>query len=805
VSATDTAGGQTTALDSNQTTEFHTDAEGTTHFADQRSVALQEPNNASAVAQQTNVPDASLDIFFSTPRVVSTVSWTAAQAGGTLLTFIDLPNAFYASPVFRSKMDYFQFWRPDIEISFKLNSTVMHYGRLLVCWAPQGSKIPANHVAFPNATGFPWVQISASQQTPVTFTLPYTHYWDMLPVDPTVPHYTEIFRLWIYVAIPLSALNGTPAPVELTTFARVTNHNLMGYSHIAYAPLFEQQGTTESEQTSRGTLSGIANTVAQVAAPLSALPEIGPIASTVSTIASLGASIASALGFSVPANTATTAPMQIRMPRYNLQTDVPQTAVLAAHAEGETVRDYSLVNDTVQAADLLHFAQRPFLIGTTQITTAETVDSIVWSGIVDPSLLNHDSYISPIDWTSYYPSPLAFTARFARYWRGSIRYHFAVIASKFHSCRLVLSYVPYSPDGSYPGTMAGVASTQLVKKVIDINEETEFTLEVPYLQPFPWAQLVPPHNTAWSATSNGALYLTILNPLTAGSTPVNPIYVQIFASAGDDFQWALPSTFNVHEAGSPTAPTPIFQQQGTESDIAPSLSESELRQAVASPFVLGTKRTRIPEQTYQTDEIRSIKSLCNLLAPYEHVTLTPDFNTAITSDPRLIPDAQTWYNPLYNWLQVFRYWRGGVRLATIDSDTTIRYSANVITIPNIAVGGAYVETESTNQFEDLAQSSTTWPSNFLTPVDFVTPWSSNYRCALTSSYEDNTQLMNFGTLNAYNSGTVATQQNFWSSGHDDFLLGWQISPPPFKRGVPTYSSSSTARVPCKNSTLDAGV
>nr|QKI28834.1 hypothetical protein 2 [Trichosanthes kirilowii dicistrovirus] len=650
----------------------------------------------------------------------------------------------------------------------------MHYGRLLVCWAPQGSKIPSNHVAFQNATGFPWVQISASQQTPVTFTLPFTHYWDVIPTN-QVDQIAEVFRIWIYVSVPLSALNGVPAPVELTTFVRIVNHNLMGYS----LDTFETQGKTESEQRSKGTISDIANTVAQVAAPLSALPEIGPIASTVSTVASLGAKLAAALGFSTPANTATTAAFQMRMPRYGLATDVPQTAVLAAHGEGETVRDYSLVNDTVKAADLLHFAQRPFLIGTSIISVTDLPNSIIWSTVVDPSVFVHNSLFFPVDWNSYYPSPLTYTSRFARYWRGSIRFHFAIIASKFHSCRLVLYYYPFSLSGAYPPSVPDVASSQLVKKVVDINEETEFTLEVPYLQPYPWAQFVAPHYDAETGTSNGALYLSILNPLTAGTTPVNPIYVQVFVSAGDDFQWATPSTYNVHEAGSPDQ----IETQGTNGDVAPSLSESLLRVAVASPFVLGTKRTRIPEQTYQTDEIRSIKTLCNMLSPYTQRTIAAGGSAVVSPDPRLQATGVQWYNPLCNWMPVFRYWRGGIRLATIDSNSNTRYSSYVISLPNVNVGPAPLEVESTNRFDLIAQSSTTFPKTYLTPPDFVTPWSSNYRCALTNLTPDPSQLLNFGALNV--TSPSGQTQNFWLGGHDDFLLGWQISPPPFKLGEPT--------------------
>lgn len=668
----------------------------------------------------------------------------------------------------------------------------MHYGRLLICWAPQGSKLPSSHIAFQNATGFPWVQISASQQTPVTFSLPYTHYQDIISTDPA-DQVAEIFRFWIYVSVPLSSLNGTPAPVELTTFVRVTNHNLMGYNNFEIQGDFQTQGKTESEQKSKGgTISTIARTVAQVAAPLSALPEIGPIASAVSSVASIGASIAQALGFSIPANTATTSPFQIRMPRFQLGSDVPQTAVLAAHAEGETVRDYALVNDTVEAADLLKFAQRPFMVGTFPITVNQATDQVVWSTLVDPSMQVHNSSFFPLETSKYYPSPLAWTTRCSRYWRGSIRFHFSVIASNFHSCRLVLYYLPHSKNGSYPGKIAQAVSAQVVKKVIDINEETEFTLEVPYLQPYPWAQCTGTRHSVAYAADNGCLYLSILNPLTAGTTPVNPIYVQVFVSAGDDFQWALPSTYNVRTAGELIPSTAVvdelpFETQGTN-EIAPSLSEDLLRKAVAKPFVFGTKKTRIPEQTFHTDEVRSIKTLCNMLAPFEHRNLVVGDPAPISSDIRQTGFADRWYNFLYEWKEVFRYWRGGVRLATIDSDNKTRYSANVVTAPNVAVGGFYETAEETPHFYGLAQSSTIWPGTDMTPADFVTPWSSNYKCALTQFLADPTQLLNQGTL-VVNS-QQAQEQNFWLGGHDDFLLGWQISPPACEMPPPPVSGAS---------------
>jgi hypothetical protein len=688
------------------------------------------------------------------------------------LATIVLPSNYLTShPSVEHKLDNIAFWRPDFQLEIRLNGTLMHYGRLLVCWYPQAELLPTDYFDFQGASGHKWVQVSANQRTPIYIDLPYSHYKDVMDVREITP---DLFTVRVFAATPLRSVNGTPAPIPVTIFARVTKTNFFGYTTNTFTVV--TQSAEAEEKTQKGNvISSTLGAVARVASSLTFLPKVGPVAGIVSAVAALGSGVARALGFSVPINVAAISPIQVRMPRIQQMEDLPHTIALGPTADGVVDVDYRLVNDTVQAADLLFFMQRPFLVNTMEIRPDHNPGDIVANVPICPSFMNYQAYDSPPNPADYHPSPVAYCARLARLWRGSLRFHFSVVASGFHSMRYQLSYLPYFTGASVP-VITLADSNSLVKRVVDINNETETSITIPYLQPTPWLPtFVSRTEREFQNKLNGVLYVQILNKLTSGQSTVEPIYVQMFVSAGDDFQLACPSTENCESLG--WTHGTVFTVDAQSGDV-PSLTEQGLREVRYTPVVAGARDMMIPEKVFNQVHVRSVKGLTNMVSPFVSLSCNANTWTAHSVNPWQWIGSGVKYNFMSNMTIVFRYLRGGTRWVAPTTVNNGDFNGRAsLTTP--ATSFTAYDVTNTTSFKNMSQSIAIFNDKTLTPCDVTIPWFSNFKCIPTNlNAELYGTLVNVGTVGVFSPDTRHVVVH--GGGGDDFLLGWQLAPPRMK-------------------------
>lgn len=134
-------------------------------------------------------------------------------------------------------------------------------------------------------------------------------------------------------------------------------------------------------------------------------------------------------------------------------------------------------------------------------------------------------------------TPLSFMDRYFDNWRGSLIFTFRVIASKYHSGSLRLTWDPLSTQG-------GEANIQITK-VVNIQEETEFEFVVPhnnstygFLTDFGISYPTTHMYTSLpsSVTKNGLLSIKVMNRLSGPSAGAN-VDVMFHLRPGPDFQF----------------------------------------------------------------------------------------------------------------------------------------------------------------------------------------------------------------------------------------------------------------------------
>jgi hypothetical protein len=150
-------------------------------------------------------------------------------------------------------------------------------------------------------------------------------------------------------------------------------------------------------------------------------------------------------------------------------------------------------------------------------------------------------------------------------WTGTINYRFQVVASTFHRGRLRVVYDPCFVVGAEYNINS--------QHIIDITESCDFTISVSNQQPMTLLEHHQPgfdsstqvHSTTRYTTveqGNGVIAVFVLNELTTpNSTVNNSVSVNVFISAGDDFEVFIPSAHISNFVFKPQAgledPTPI--------------------------------------------------------------------------------------------------------------------------------------------------------------------------------------------------------------------------------------------------------
>jgi len=757
--------------------------EKVTTFFDDGEIHVAEDSDKLVI--YNSMPNVDLPMFLSRPVIVAVYNWTAAQTMGTAFTPIVFPDIFYtvAGGALQEKLNKISFFRPDIEITVRVNGTLFHYGRLVFCWIPQATILQATYKKYFNSFSNRWFQISANTQQETTIVVPFTHVKNRMTIG---KNDVDLFTLFPYVSVPLSSVSGVASTITYTIFARMVNPNVQGY---AYTNDYTAQVGEENEKKI-GKVANAFYKARDFAGSLHFLPGIGMYMNSVALGAKLFGDVSRYLGMSVPINIQTHTPMQVRQPLLNYAIDSPLTVNMGQEALALITKDYAYVNDTEEAASILHFMQRPALLYTGQITSLNLVGAVLWQTYVTPLAYLVSDYVTPVNLVSgYVATPVAFMSKYAQFWRGGFRFHISFIASKFHSCRVRLVYIPYISSTAAIVLPTDDQAVNLINLVFDITTETEYSFTVPFMQPTEWLNNNIAVTSATRGNStNGYLLLQVVNVLTGGEPVVNPIYFQVFVSAANDFQLGLPTTANVPTVGAWQA-----QSGGLAScKEFPSMSMDCLMK-IPYPVIGGIENGYVSNRTHQSFEITGVKQLTNMVTQLLYSLFNPTEDPAsqagvtlnLASNLNLQADKR-YYNMCLTMMSVFRYYRGSYRVIVfprtgVDVDLSARLVYQATTDMITLIGGQNYFLNTTANYVGNSVHMQPFPTVSRCPLDITVPYYSIVNCKPISIGAG------LGT-DAYVSMTVSIVGHDYTvaggspymvalGGGDDFILGFQLGIP----------------------------
>lgn len=503
--------------------------------------------------------DTDLQNFFERPIKIAEYEWSTS-----VKFFQDLdPWSLYCEDTrVINRLANYNLLKANLCVKILINGNGFYYGRIIASYAPlpNADSLTQNRALIDSdmvaASQRPHVYLDPSLNQGGQMCLPFFYYYDSVNIPNS--KWDDLGTLNLRELNQLRHANGSVDPITITVLAWMENVTLSVPTSRNPSTIAPQSGMESqkkkrvnvtsnggSDEYGSGPVSGPASALSRAAGALSSVPIIGPYARATQIAAAGVSNIAKLFGFS---RAPTLKPIEEYTPRYygNLaNTNVPDlSSKLTIDAKQELTVDGTVVGlDNTDEMTVKSIACRESLLDTTVWNLSDAVEQILFSAQVTPSLTHVfvPGGLDPDEW--HLPACNFATVPF-KFWRGSMKYRFQIVASAYHKGRIKVQWDP----AGYTDTAYNTQFTHIV----DISDDKDFTIEVGWGSQLGWLEtastLSSRYNlraahTTWDPTSmNGTITVSVVNTLTSPSASAGTVVgLNVFVSAGDDFEVAVPT------------------------------------------------------------------------------------------------------------------------------------------------------------------------------------------------------------------------------------------------------------------------
>lgn len=554
--------------------------------------------------------DAELANFMSRPIRIAQITWTyAATINGVINPWL----LFFSDARVKNRIAYYNLMKCNLCVKFLVNGNAFQYGQLFIDYLPLETAVVGQATLndsfsftdttksiYPNAqTHRQYMKIRPLDSEGGCMKLPFfwPNNWMSIPFE----EWQYMGRLRYYAVNPVLHANNASAtdPPVISVFAWAEDFKLSvptakppatlpGQMALEYLPMSgkapskggsQAKGSSKGDSEVIGAVSGPASALAGIAGSMANLPIVGPYARATQMAASGIGSVAKMFGYSRPP---VETPCTLMKPDFTgniAQTDRPENINKLTFDSSQEVAISSAIMgiDNGDELAISKIAGKETYLTQFTWNFTQGADTSLFHIHVTPLLYAlHPTYTVT---RAVYPTALAYASAPFTYWRGSLKFRFEVICSKFHRGRIRIMYDPASVPtvGDF---------NKNYQEVLDLDSNTDLEVTVNWGIP-EIAALVGgtsfssvPYGPIFSnpgVNDNGALYLYVLNNLSvpnqglAGADCL--VYVNVYVSAGDDYEVAVPNNFNLNGTSvtvpfTPASGLEYLPMSGTE-DMGP--------------------------------------------------------------------------------------------------------------------------------------------------------------------------------------------------------------------------------------------
>lgn len=487
------------------------------------------------------------------PVQLTQFQWLTTQTRNTILSQIQFPDVLQnVESLMMRTLSMYAFFKMSPIFRVQINSTQFHQGQLICFWTPFNKQTPDD---IHSATGYPHVKILASESDAVELVLPYISPRSFLTTNFSVNQQLGTFN--VSVLNPLLVADGTTPAVTVTIWLYASDASV--HVPIQYhEPILSATSLKEKDPKSSKSRSPVIaemfdniqdklpNEVKSVI-PKSFSSRI--IEDTKSVVKTLGnivtgnfgqsesggvGALLSGFAGSMDYPSDTIMPDKTISPIENLSLAVGKSRSqrMALNAFSVNNLPDDVASESLNSMNFKDIVTIPMLLNQVSFTSTQTAQSILFSLPVHPNV------VAQID-NDRKQTYLSYVSNAFLYWTGGITYDIEVVATRFHSGKLLFAFVPNTQ--TIPTYID--ASTSLPNVVIDIQQSANTSFIVPFNSPTSMKSTYNPQSALPSQyldTFNGTLVCYIQNTLTCASNVSPSVEINIYHSASSDFNLYIP-------------------------------------------------------------------------------------------------------------------------------------------------------------------------------------------------------------------------------------------------------------------------
>eukprot|EP01003_Olkasia_polycarbonata_P004054 NODE_2_length_4816_cov_86.193203_g1_i0.p1 GENE.NODE_2_length_4816_cov_86.193203_g1_i0~~NODE_2_length_4816_cov_86.193203_g1_i0.p1 ORF type:complete len:914 (-),score=107.04 NODE_2_length_4816_cov_86.193203_g1_i0:357-3098(-) len=685
--------------------------------------------------------DASLENFFSRPVKIADIPWETS-------TDLDLQtnpwNLYFGNKRVINRLANFKLLRAKLRLKIVINGNSFHYGRAIVAYKPladfdeiaQGvAYIPKDLVQL---SQLPHIYLDPTTSSGGDMELPF--FWPLNYLDIPDSSWGQMGQLYIKSINPLKHANGATDKVTISVFAWAEDVNMSGLTSQNPTQMTPQMGDEIDTANKDGIVSGPATTVAKVSNAMCSIPPLKPFAMATSTVATAVASAARVFGYSRPPVTANPSPYRPTPISHLAATTVPDTALkLSVDDKQELSIDPRIAGlGSADPMSIKEIAKRESYLTTFTWSNNDNPESLLFNSRVTPVLWNesNDEYGDLA--TAFHFPACAMAALPFKYWTGTINFRFQFVCSGFHKGRVRIAYDPDFITGSEYNVN--------YMEIVDLAEKNDFTISIGNGQVTTLLDRHIPGLTDVDAifssanrinsdgAGNGTIGMFVVNELTTPNSEVdNDIEVNVFISAGDDFEVFVPDSHFQSFVLKPSIPdaNKKFKAQSGEEPGGTLDESSAPLQSTSTNVGPGMQDNTLTNMVYTGESIMSFRTMLKRYSLHRRQWIGPNNGMYRMFGTRNMfplwrgatPQAQdTSIDGKYDYVNTLllhwvvaahQGWRGGIRTKMLPKHRTVSYTTDPTSGPGISdvlSSSLYVERvhtgDGTNGVTTVAQNFT---------------------------------------------------------------------------------------------------
>lgn len=609
--------------------------------------------------QDTN--DTNLEHFFRRPIKIFETEWGTAA---TLFNTFNPWSLYFENLRVINRITNYKLLRCKLKVKIVINGNSFHYGRAYAAYQPLHNFDDMTQNRFGlfadnvNLTQLPKIFLDPTLSQGGEMTLPffwYANYLDICNQD-----WREMGTIILRSLTTLKHANGATDQVTISAFAWAEDVELSVLTSVEPGALAPQGNELDDVQ---GRISGPATTVAKAARALASVPSIAPFAMATAMAADATAGVAKVFGYSRPNVNPSSGYFANRpLGALALTNMVDQSIKLSVDNKQELTIDPRVVGlDDTDQMTIKSIASRESFLTQFTWSVGTAPETLIWNARVDPCQFNilNDNVVE------YHFPACAMAALPFKYWTGTMKFRFQIVASAFHRGRLKIVYDPdYLKSNEYNTNYTNV---------IDMAETRDFTIEIGNGQNYTLldhhrpgfdsvTQMFSTTTYASKEEGNGVVGVYVVNELSVPNSAVNnDIVINVFVSMGEDFEVFVPDDYFSNFTAGLEPQTNAFaalKPQGEEFPDALKTSEpSSPFQKDTTQLGTGIQDTTLVNKVYTGEAIVSFRQM---LKRYDFFRTSP----TLFSGPGIVRYSQAMYP----------FWPGYVESAVDLTSTGVPYN-----------------------------------------------------------------------------------------------------------------------------------